>query len=299
MTWISKCTGKSGFGASSTAEDVTRNVDGTGLTAIVTGATSGVCFETARVLALRRVRVVIPVINLETGKKVKERITKKIPNAKIDVMELDISSMESVRKFASEFCSKGLPLNILILNGGVMTPPFALVKDDQGLQFASNHIGNFLLTNLLVDTMKNSVTKCGREGRIVMLSSDIHKINDKKSNEAVYGPSKLATALHAQELTRRFIEEHVYVNVDCLHLGVIATNLARQGGFSAFLYGVYNRILKNVPQGAAATCYVAFNPQAKPVSGDYVADCNWNSAQDPELAKKAWEATLSKTNGNY
>ncbi|KAI3501300.1 hypothetical protein L1887_29164 [Cichorium endivia] len=298
MTWISKCTGKSGFGASSTAEDVTKGVDGTGLTAIVTGATSGICLETARVLALRRVRVVIPVINLESGKKVKERITKKIPNAKIDVMELDIGSLESVRKFASEFCSKGLPLNILILNGGVATPPFSLVKGSQEMQFASNHIGNFLLTNLLVDTMTKSVTKCGREGRIVMLSSDIHKTNDK-SNKAVYGPSKLGTALHAQELTRRFIEEHVYVTVDCLHLRVIATNLARQGGFSGYFYGVYNRILKNVPQGAAATCYVAFNPQAKPVSGDYVADCNLNRPLDPELAKKAWELTLSLTNGNY
>ena len=80
----------------------------------ISGATSGIGLETARVLALRGVHVVIAVRNVESGNKVKEGIVEKIPNAKIDVMELDISSLESVRKFVSQYCAKGLPLNILM-----------------------------------------------------------------------------------------------------------------------------------------------------------------------------------------
>ncbi|KAK2998155.1 hypothetical protein RJ639_026160, partial [Escallonia herrerae] len=118
--------GPSGFSACSTAEEVTKRIDGTGLTAIVTAiilfppfafplrASSGIGAETTRVLALNGVHTVMAVRNLDAGKKVKDSILKDIPNAKIDVMELDLSAMESVRNFASEYKSSGLPLNLLM-----------------------------------------------------------------------------------------------------------------------------------------------------------------------------------------
>ncbi|MFS7923862.1 putative very-long-chain 3-oxoacyl-CoA reductase [Helianthus anomalus] len=112
--WIFGRKGASGFSASSTAEDVTKGIDATGLTAIVTGASSGIGFETTRVLALHGVHVVMAVRNIESGQKVKENIASEIPNAKVDVMELDLSSLASVRKFAAEFVSSNLPLNILM-----------------------------------------------------------------------------------------------------------------------------------------------------------------------------------------
>ncbi|KAI8569613.1 hypothetical protein RHMOL_Rhmol02G0291300 [Rhododendron molle] len=99
----------SGFSAPSTAEEVTQGIDGTGLTAIVTGASSGIGTETTRVLALRGVHVVMAVRNTNAGGKVREAILKENPSATIDVMELDLSSMASVRKFASEYTSSGLP----------------------------------------------------------------------------------------------------------------------------------------------------------------------------------------------
>ncbi|KAL4570775.1 hypothetical protein LXL04_026437 [Taraxacum kok-saghyz] len=298
----------------------------------------------------------MPVRNLESGKKVKESITEKIPHARIDVMELDISSLQSVRQFALQYRAKGYPLNILILNAGIMAPPFSLSKDNIELQFATNHVGNFLLTNLLLDTMKKTAKESGKEGRIVILSSEIHrmtykegirfdKINDEKSYSALsaYGQSKLANALHAKELTRRFKEEGVNITANSLHPGVIATNLGRHSGFSsnsqplhfhfhifskfvcskmcfhkkqvifsyandlqiycigmAAFYGIFNRFLKNIPQGAATTCYVALHPQVKGVSGQYFADSNLskasNYAQDPELAKKLWDFSLKLTN---
>ena len=112
--WFFGSKGASGFSSRSTAEEVTHGVDGTGLTAIVTGASSGIGVETARVLALRGVHVVMAVRNTDSGAKVKEDIVKQVPGAKLDVMELDLSSMQSVRKFASEYKSTGLPLNLLM-----------------------------------------------------------------------------------------------------------------------------------------------------------------------------------------
>nr|KYP65411.1 WW domain-containing oxidoreductase [Cajanus cajan] len=104
----------SGFSSTSTAEEVTQGIHGTGLTAIVTGTTHGIGTETARVLALRGVHVIMAVRNTIAAKTVQETILEEIPTAKVDFMELDLSSMASVRKFASEFQSSGLPLNILM-----------------------------------------------------------------------------------------------------------------------------------------------------------------------------------------
>ncbi|KAK9178816.1 hypothetical protein WN944_024945 [Citrus x changshan-huyou] len=112
--WLFSRKGPSGFSASSTAEEVTQGIDGTGLTAIVTGASSGIGTETARVLALRGVHVIMAVRNMAAGKDVREAIVKEIPSAKVDAMELDVSSLASVRKFASEYNSQGRPLNILM-----------------------------------------------------------------------------------------------------------------------------------------------------------------------------------------
>ncbi|CAH1451401.1 unnamed protein product [Lactuca virosa] len=314
MTWIfSLFNGPSGYSANSKAEDVTNGIDGAGLTAIVTGASSGIGLETARVLALRGVHVVMPVRNVELGQKVKASICEKIPNAKIDVMELDLSSQASVRDFASQYISKDLPLNILILNAGIMSPPFTLSKDNIELQFATNHIGHFLLTNLLLDTMKKTSSKTQKEGRIVVVSSELQKmaypegirfdkINDEKSYSAfhAYGQSKLANALHAKELSRCLKEEGVNVSVNSLHPGVIKTNLLRNQGFVAsILSKIAFSLLKNIPQGAATTCYVAMHPQVKGVSGEYFADCNISKASkyvdDSEMVKKLWDFSLELT----
>ncbi|CAL9081344.1 unnamed protein product [Musa textilis] len=118
--------GPSGFSSSSTAEEVTEGLDGSGLTAIVTGASSGIGTETARVLALRSVHIVMGVRNLSAGHNVKEAIIKDIPTAKVDVLELDLSSMASVKKFTSQFGFLNLPLNILINNAGILATPFCV-----------------------------------------------------------------------------------------------------------------------------------------------------------------------------
>nr|CAB3495332.1 unnamed protein product [Digitaria exilis] len=288
MWWFYR-KGPSGFSGASTAEEVTAGVDGQGLVAVVTGASSGIGVETARVLALRGVHVVMPVRNVAAGLAVRESIVAKIPGARIDVLEMDLSSMASVRRFASEFEALNLPLNILIQremmlvllgcvsvdpidvligsnNAGVMTRNCTCSCDGLELHFATNHIGHFLLTNLLLENMKRTSRDSGTEGRIVNVTSSGHvmtypegirfdKIHDPSGlNDFIaYGQSKLANILHAYELSRIF-------------------------------------------KGAATTCYVAMHPQVQGTSGKYFADCNVASpslqASDPEMAKKLWQFSL-------
>ncbi|CAO2821191.1 unnamed protein product [Amaranthus hypochondriacus] len=309
--WLFGRKGPSGFSRSSTAEEVTHGIDGSGLTAIVTGASSGIGAETSRVLALRGVHVVMGVRNMEAGREVKDKIVKEIPSAKVDAMELDLSSMTSVRKFASEYNSSKRPLNLLINNAGVMATPFKLSKDNIELQFATNHLGHFLLTHLLLDTMKRTARESGKEGRIVNVSSEAHRfaysegirfdtLNDPSgySSWRAYGQSKLANILHANELTKRFKEEGVQITANSLHPGAINTNLFR---YNSWMDGMTKKVgkfvLKSVPQGAATTCYVAMHPQLNQISGEYFSDCNvakpTSQARDASLAERLWDFSMN------
>ncbi|XP_010529605.1 PREDICTED: short-chain dehydrogenase TIC 32, chloroplastic-like isoform X2 [Tarenaya hassleriana] len=311
--WFFGSKGASGFSSRSTAEEVTHGVDGTGLTAVVTGASSGIGVETARVLALRGVHVVMAVRNTGSGAKVQEDIINQVPGAKVEVMELDLSSMESVRKFASEYNSSGRPLNLLINNAGIMACPFMLSKDNIELQFATNHLGHFLLTNLLLDTMKNTSRESKRGGRIVNVSSAAHRypykegirfdtINDKSSYNTMlaYGQSKLSNVLHANELAKQLKEDRVNITANSLHPGVITTNLMRHHSFiNGIVQAVGKYVLKSVPQGAATTCYVALHPQVAEVTGEYFQDSNIGKptslAKDSDLAKKLWDFSMNLT----
>ncbi|VAH96263.1 unnamed protein product [Triticum turgidum subsp. durum] len=207
-------------------------------------------------------------------------------------------------------------------NAGVMATPFSLSKDGIEMQFATNHVGHFLLTHLLLETMKKTSRESNVEGRIVNVSSEGHrfaykegirfaKLNDEEeySTIAAYGQSKLANILHANELARRFKEEGVNITANSLHPGSIITNLLRHhsiiDGKQRKKYTLLSRngvrtlgrlVLKNVQQGAATQCYVALHPGAKGVSGKYWSDSNLyepsDKAKDAELGKKLWDYTL-------
>ncbi|KAK9665220.1 hypothetical protein RND81_14G098500 [Saponaria officinalis] len=309
--WVFGRKNGSGFSWYSTAQDVTLGIHASALTAIVTGASSGIGAETSRVLALRGVHVVMAVRNIDAGIEVKNQIVHEIPAANIDVMELDLSSMASVRKFASEYILSGRCLNLLINNAGVMATPFMLSADNIELQFATNYLGHFLLTHLLLDTMKNTSRESGKEGRIVNVSSEAHrfayfegvrfdKLNDPSSYQSwrAYGQSKLAIILHTNELAKHLKDEGVDITACSLHPGGINTKLFRH---SSFFDGLFRKIgqyvLKTIPQGAATTCYVALRPQVKGVSGEYFSNCNLSKpmaqARDSALARKLWDFTMN------
>ncbi|KAL8534439.1 hypothetical protein ACS0TY_010452 [Phlomoides rotata] len=313
--WIFKRNWASGFSSSSTAEEVTNGIDASALTAIVTGATSGIGLETARVLALRGVHVIMGVLIMAEGLDVKDKIVQEIPSAKLHVMELDLSSMESVQNFASHFLSSGLPLNILINNAGIFMPPFTLSRDGIELQFATNYLGHFLLTNLVLERMKKTAGEMKWEGRIVNVSSvgqrlcyrqgiRFDRLNDPQGYNGLlgYGQSKLALILHAKELARRLKEDGANVTANSLHPGLVATNIvhvpAKIKGFINILF--YKFFLKTVQQGASTSCYLALHPQVKGISGEYFADNNLAKpnaqAADATLASKLWDFSLHLTN---
>ncbi|PWZ28401.1 Short-chain dehydrogenase TIC 32, chloroplastic [Zea mays] len=287
--------GPSGFGSASTAEEVTAGVDASNITAIVTGATNGIGKETARVLALRGAKVIIPARTLESGLKLKESLADEVPSSKVHVMEMDLSCLSSVRDFARSFNSSHKHLNLL------MYVPIAVAEPLSA--------GHFLLTSLLLDKMKSTAAETGVQGRIINVSSVAHKRSDgtcfelnKLNDKARYQPfiayahSKLANVLHTNELSRRFQEEGCNLTANSLHPGVIVTNIIRYvAGNSALISAlspVANLVLKSVPRGAATTCYLALHPNVKGVSGKYFADCNEATptavARDSELAKRLW-----------
>ncbi|KAL1809037.1 hypothetical protein DCAR_0728565 [Daucus carota subsp. sativus] len=316
--------GESGFCAGNTAEQVTDGIDGSAQTAIITGATNGIGKETARVLALRHVHVVMGVRNVNAGKILKDNLLQEIPYARIDVMEIDLNSLDSVREFASQYISSNLPLNILINNAGILAPPkFTLSKDNIEQTFAVNHLGQFLLTNLLLETMNKTAQKTRTEGRIINVSSDMHRysvhkegirfetINDEKSynssamGKSAYGLSKLCNILHTNELARRLKEEGVDITANSLHPGLIATNIfAPNSGPGYWLVKTIAKYTsKNIEQGASTTCYVALHPKVKGISGEYFVDNNKveasTLARDSDLAKKLWDYSLSFTEAKH
>ncbi|KAL8193304.1 hypothetical protein R6Q57_026885 [Mikania cordata] len=262
LSLITGWPGPSGFGSASTAEQVSDSIDASDLTVIITGGAGGIGLETTRVLALRGAHVIIAARNTNAANKAKQLILENNVNAKIDILELDLSSLKSVKAFADSFNALNLPLNILINNAGVMFCPYQLSQDGIEMQFATNHLGHFYLTNLLLDKMKETAATTGIEGRIVNLSSVAHlytyeqgiifdKINDKDSysDKKAYGQSKLANILHANELSRRLKEEGANITVNSVHPGLIMTDLMRHSFLLMRIFKVFTYILwKNVPQ---------------------------------------------------
>lgn len=298
--------GPTGYGSASTAEEVTEAVDAYNLTVLITGGASGIGAETARVFALRGAHVIIAARNMDAANDAKKLILESNPNSNVDAMKLDLSSLKSVKAFADNFIATGHPLNILINNAGVMFCPYQLSADGVELQFATNHLGHFYLTNLLLDKIKSTAKETGTEGRIVNLSSIAHLhtyaegiqfdgINDQSryNDKKAYGQSKLANILHANELSRRLQEEGANVTVNSVHPGLIMTNLMRHSATLMKVVKMFTYLFwKNVPQGAATSCYVALHPNLKGITGKYFIDCNemkpGNLADDEKLAKKLW-----------
>lgn len=318
--WGFKKKTSEGFDSSSTAEQVTDGIDGSGLTAIVTGGTNGIGKETVRVLAKRGVHVVLAARNVGAAETVKEGIAKETPNARVDVLQLDLSSFESVRKAADEFLAMNLPLNVLVNNAGISCVPFELSKDGIEMQFETNYLGPFLLTNLLLEKLKATAKESGVASRIVMVSSKFHelfeyeegirfgKLNEKDGYEEfkAYGQSKLALILFARELARRLQEEGANVTVNALHPGAIKTNLisanhslAVKLKFAAFAL-VLMPFFKSIPQGAATTAFLALNPGAEGVSGKYFCDCHEFESpskfvKDADLGRRLWDLSIELT----
>jgi NAD(P)-dependent dehydrogenase (short-subunit alcohol dehydrogenase family) len=184
--------------------------DQTGRTAVITGANTGLGYETAAALAAKGAHVVLAVRNIEKGKAAADLIARATPGARVKVQELDLSSLESIRSAADELRSKFESIDLLINNAGVMMTPKSTTKDGFELQFGTNHLGHFALTNLLLDRVL-----AAPGSRIVTVSSVGHRFarrgirfddlqwENSYSRVGAYGQAKLANLMFTYELQRR------------------------------------------------------------------------------------------------
>ncbi|XP_028769951.1 short-chain dehydrogenase TIC 32, chloroplastic [Neltuma alba] len=313
LRYLAGMAGPSGYGSNSTAEQVTEDCScflSSQLTALITGGTSGIGAETARVLAKRGVRLVIGARDLKKAREVRQNIQKETPNAEIIVLEVDLSSFASVQRFCSEFLALQLPLNILINNAGIFSQNLEFSEEKIEMTFATNYLGHFLLTEMLLEKMIETAEKSGIEGRIINVSSVIHNwvkreafrfhdmLNGTKYNGTrAYSQSKLANILHAKELARQLKARNAKVTVNAVHPGIVKTGIIRahKGLITDSLFFIASKLLKTTSQGAATTCYVAVSAQTQGLSGKYFADCNESTcsslANDEFEAQKLWNNT--------
>ncbi len=288
--------GPSGFGYASTAEDVTAGLDLTGKTILITGVTSGLGKEAARVLVMRGAHVI------GTGRSVEgARQTLMSFGTNTTAIACELSEPASVRAAASEIAALGRPLDAVILNAGIMALPTLQQKYGYELQFFTNHIGHFILMQGLMDALAPTA-------RVVAVSSTAHRgapkggiqfdnLSGERSYRAwaAYGQAKIANLLFAKELARRFAGTGRTAN--SLHPGVIITNLGRHlNPVMKFGFGVASVVMcKDVHQGAATECYLAVNPGAAGINGQYFDDCNIAAPRadgtDAETARRLWDVS--------
>lgn len=288
--------GENGYGYASTAEEVTEGVDLTGKSFLITGVSSGLGQETARVLALRGARVLGAARSEAKARASCADFADAVPVA------CELGDPDSVRGAIAKVRALGA-LDGVVANAGIMALPERELLHGQEKQFYVNHVGHFQLVTGLLDAL-------APDARVVILSSAAHGMApeggirfDDLSFErgyqgwAAYGQSKLANLLFAKELSRRLAGTDQVANA--CHPGVIATNLSRHMPWIArALFPVAAAVaMKNVPQGAATQTYLAAHPAAAEVSGEYYADCNpakhSRHARDADMAKRLWEVTES------
>jgi len=249
-----------------TLDDMT---DQSGRVAIVTGANTGIGFETAAALAAKNATVVMACRNRQKAEDAMARIRERTPDAKLEFIELDLASLASVERFAETFRASHDRLDLLINNAGVMIPPFGTTEDGFELQFGCNHLGHFALTGRLLDRVEATP-----DSRVVTVSSMAHRqgkmdfgnLNAEKGYSAMpaYGQSKLANLLFTFELQRRLEAKRSKVLATAAHPGWTGTDLQRHSGLMMFFNFFF---AQTPPMGALPTLRAATDSLAK--GGDY------------------------------
>lgn len=288
--------------------------DQSGRTAVVTGANSGLGLITARELARKGAHVVIACRNLDKGAEAQRQIETATPSGSVEVEELDLASLDSVRSFAERFRAKGSALDLLINNAGVMAPPRRETADGFELQFGTNHLGHFALTAQLIGEMDGRA-----DARVVTVSSGAHRggridfddLNwDKRySRWRAYCRSKLANLLFALELGRRLRAAGSPIKSLGAHPGYSATNLqsAAAPTVDRLIMVVTNKLFaQSAEMGALSILYAATSPDAE--SGMYVGPDGLaeqrgypkpvgmsSAARDEDLARRLWEVSEQLT----
>ncbi|MFT6054914.1 MAG: NAD(P)-dependent dehydrogenase (short-subunit alcohol dehydrogenase family) [Roseivirga sp.] len=275
----------------------------TGKICLITGANAGIGYAISLGLAKMGANVVMVCRDKSRGKIALAELKEKSNNSSISLYIADLSSQSSIRQLVTDFKKDFGQLDILINNAGVITPIRTLTTDGLETQFALNHLAPFLLTELLLDSLKSSDS-----ARIINISSNAHQIaninfDDLQSEQEykpkeVYQRTKLCNILFTYELARQLEGTHITAN--CVHPGVITTKLlqAYNGGNGGF--GFISKLLYGTPQkGAETPLYLASSSEVEGISGKYFANKkiaqSSNYANDLSVAKRLWQISKSLT----
>ena len=287
--------------------------DLTGKITIVTGANSGIGLETARTFAANGATVIMACRNLEKAQLAAIDIRNTNPKAKLDLLELDLASLKSVRNFADNFSAKYDRLDILANNAGVMAlPEHHKTADDFEMQFGTNHLGHFALTGALLPLIKNTAG-----ARVVNVASMAHKwgkfdpenLNAEKGYQKMgaYGLAKLSNLLFTYELQRKFEQFKIDAMAVAAQPGWTNTNLQKYS--NAFMLG--NKLFAQSPyMGALPTNRAAVATDVQ--GGEYYGPKNWGgwrgqavkvesneASYDEADAAALWEASEKLTGVNF
>ncbi|XP_046687524.1 retinol dehydrogenase 13-like [Homalodisca vitripennis] len=268
---------------------------------VITGANTGIGRETALELAKRKAKVVMACRDIKKCEKAREDIVLQSKNKYVYCRTCDLASQSSIRKFAERFKTEHKELDVLINNAGVMRCPLSKTEEGIEMQLGVNHMGHFLLTNLLLDRLKQSAPS-----RIVNVSSTAHKrgkinkedLNSEKKYDGgeAYNQSKLANLLFTRELSKKL--EGTGVTVNAVHPGIVDTEITRHMSFfNSYLAAVIIKpfvwmFIKTPRQGAQTVLYASLSPDLEKVSGKYFSDCREaevsTEAQDDTTARWLW-----------
>ena len=282
-----------------------------GKTVIITGANCGIGYTTALELANRQARVIMACRDMDKAEKAAKTIRGKSGNSGVVVKKLDLASLKSVREFCKEINEAEQKVDVLINNAGVMRCPYFQTEDGFENHMAVNHYGNFLLTNLLKDSLYKAPSS-----RVIFVSSSLHRfgklnLEDLNSEEEYkkgkpYNNSKLMNLLFAREFHRRYAKDGKLC-VYSLSPGMVQTSLGRHTIFFnkyfqilcfplvVLLYPLWWTLIKTATEGCQTVVYCAVAGELEGVSDGYYRNCAkdlWSEpASDMEMAKKVWDVS--------
>ncbi|MDJ0757080.1 MAG: oxidoreductase [Ardenticatenaceae bacterium] len=251
--------------------------DMTGKITIVTGANSGIGFEAAKEFARNGATTILACRSIDKAQTALEQISSEIPDASAEIIRLDLTSLESVNRFADMFKVKYDRLNILVNNAGIMWTPYGTTEDGFESQFGTNHLGHFALTGLLLDLLLKTpgsrvinVSSLGHRSGKMDFDNLMFENGNGYSRHGAYGRSKLANLLFTYELQRKFEAVNASAIAVAAHPGGSNTNLGRHvesKWYFRLLQRLTERMTQSAAMGALPTIRAAVDPQPK--GGDY------------------------------
>jgi NAD(P)-dependent dehydrogenase (short-subunit alcohol dehydrogenase family) len=280
------------------------STDHTPKVALITGGNSGIGKHTAIGLLQQGYRVMITSRDPERGKAALAEI-EQAGGGSVECLPLDLARFDSIRECAQQVLARHDRLDVLVNNAGLMLGDRRQTAEGFEMTFGVNHLGHFLLTQLLLDRLIASAP-----ARVVNLSSDAHKgaskgmswsdlqHTERYSGVAAYCESKLANIYFTRELSRRL--EGKGVTVNAVHPGAVASGFARDGdtqGLLRAVFSIFRPFMISEAKGARTSIYVATSPKLEGETGGYYAKCRpaklTKVAQDDEQARKLWEVSES------